>query len=67
MSVAKKSDTGNAEQEYSGLSHVLRESNQYSEAVRQRDREDQRQGAIWFSLFFVMVALFIGVWVWMSY
>ena len=49
-----------------GIDDVLRDSHRYSEEIRQRDREDQRRGWLWFSLLVFTVGSIVGFWAWIS-
>jgi hypothetical protein len=47
-----------------GIEDALRESHRYSEAIRQRDRKDQRQGWLWFSVAVLVAGLLAGFCAW---
>ena len=44
-----------------GLNEILNDANRYSEAVRRRERKEQWQGGIWFSLFLLLIGLAFGL------
>jgi hypothetical protein len=67
MSAHKESTAHGDESKAYGINDILRDSHRYSEELRERDRRDQRQGWIWFSLLIVVVGLLVGFCAWISH
>jgi hypothetical protein len=67
MSTHKESTAHGDESKVYGIIDILRASHRYSEELRERDRRDQRQGWIWFSLLVVLVGLLVGFCAWIGH
>jgi hypothetical protein len=66
MVAHKESAAGGYGSKAYGIDDILRDSHRYSEEIRQRDREDQRRGWLWFSLLVFTVGSIVGFWAWIS-
>jgi hypothetical protein len=49
-----------------GIGDVLEDAHRYVDELRERDREDQRRGWLWFSLLVFTVGSIVGFWAWIS-